>query len=236
MGDGLNQPDLSRLGTQTSVPTSLPVRLSEFPGGPQDNPSSVTRPAPSPGCKPGFGRGPTPSIPQPFRFLGSGLDVGSLRASRPVPSRFSRSAVSTSVFTPLTHQGEGTGLPAVSSRGDRYGLPPPLRVLSPPLGSQSLAPPPPPVFDMGTHAGVGYQGVAPHTVVPENPSPRGSYSLGRLPPLFELSRPPVTSTITGPTVTPAAPGFPTDPLPDTPGYAQLLDYLQTDPAWGGAPR
>ena len=103
MGDGPNQPDLSRLGTQTSVPTSLPDRLSEFPGGPQDNPSSVTRPAPSPGCKPGLGRGHTPSIPQPFRFLGSGLDVGSLRAGRPVPSRFSLSAVSTSEpHAPLT--------------------------------------------------------------------------------------------------------------------------------------
>ena len=215
--------------TQTSVPTSLPDRLSEFPGGPQNNPSSATRPAPSPGCKPGLGRGPTPSIPQPFRFLGSGLDVGSLRAGRPVPSRFSLSAVSTiEPYAPLTHQGEGTGLPALSSRGNRYGLLPPLRVLPSPLGSQSFAPPPPPVTtDMGTHAGVGYLGVASQTVVPENPSPKGSYSLGYQPPenpsqkgsyslgrfpshggkapLFELSQPPVTSTITGPPVTSATP-------------------------------
>ncbi len=184
MGDGPNQPDLSRLGTQTSVLTSLSVCLSEFPGGPQDSThSSVTRPAPSPGFKPGLGRGPTPSIPRPFRFLGSGLDVGSLRAGRPVPSRFSLSAVSTSEqCAPLTHQGEGTGLPALSSWGNRYGLPPPLRVLSPPLGSQSFAPPPPHVtLDMGTHAGLGFPGVAPHSVLPENPSLRGVILLGTHP-------------------------------------------------------
>ncbi len=75
---------------------------------------------------------------------------------------------------------------------------------------------------------------------PENPHPRGILSLGRLPPrasLFGLSRPPVTWTITRPPVTPATPGFPADPLTDTPGYTQLLlDYLQTDPAWGSAPK
>ncbi len=183
MGDGPNQPDLSRLGTQTSVPSTLHVRLSESPGGPLDDPSSVARPVPSPCFMPGLGRGPTSSIPQPSRFVGSGLGVGSLRAGRPVPSRFSHSAVLTSEFTPLTHQGEGTGLPALSSRGDRYGLPPPLRVLPPHLDSQSFAPPPPPVTtDMGTHAGVGYLGVAPQTVVPENPPPRRGFSLGYQPP------------------------------------------------------
>ncbi len=186
MGDSLNQPDLSRLGTQTSVPTSLHNRLSEFLGGPQDDPSSVVRSAPSPGFKLGLGRGPTPSIPRPFRFVGSGLDVGSLRASRPIPSRFSHRAVSTSQFAPLPHQGEGTGPLALGFRGNRYGLPPPLWVMSPPIGSQSFAPPPPPVSDMGTHAGVGYPGITPLTVVPENPSPRGSYSLGYQPPVGSL--------------------------------------------------
>ncbi len=37
-------------------------------------------------------------------------------------------------------------------------------------------------------------------------------------------------------MTPATPGFPADPWTDTPGYTHLLDYLQTDPAWGGAPK
>ncbi len=80
MGDGSNQPDLSRLGTQTSVPSTTHVRLSENPGGPRGNPSSVARLAPSPGSKPGLGREPNPSIPQPFRFVGSGLGLGSLES------------------------------------------------------------------------------------------------------------------------------------------------------------
>ncbi len=261
MGDVPNQPDLSRLGPQTSVPSTTHARLSETPGGPQGNPSSVTRPAPSPGFMPGLGRDPNPPIPQPFRFVGSGLGLGPLRAGRPIPSRLSHTAVSTSEpQAPLTRQGEGTGLPAMSSRGDRYELPPPLRVLPPHFDSQSTAPPLPPLVttDMGAHAGAGYPGVASQTGVPENPTPRRGFSLGYQPPenprpsgilslgrlpsrggqasLSGLSRPQVTSTITRPSVTSAAPGFPADPLPDTPGYTQLLEYLQTDPAWGGAPR
>ncbi len=202
------------------------------------------------------------------------MGLGSLRTSRPVPSQFSHVAVAISEpQAPLTYQGEGTGLPALSSRGYRYGLPPPLRVLPPHLDSQSTAPPfPPPVTtDMGTHVGAGYLGVASQTVVPgnstprwgtslgfhlpenptphrgfslryqppENPRPRGILSLGRLPPrggkasLSVLSRPLVTSTVTRPQVTHATPGFPAVPLPDLPGFTQLLEFLPTDPAWGG---
>ncbi len=36
MGDGSHQPDLSRLGTQTSVPSTTHARLSETPGGPPE--------------------------------------------------------------------------------------------------------------------------------------------------------------------------------------------------------
>ncbi len=37
-------------------------------------------------------------------------------------------------------------------------------------------------------------------------------------------------------MTSATPGFPTNPETDPTGYAQLMDYLQNDLAWGGAPR
>ncbi len=147
--------------------------------------SSVARSAPSPGFRPRVGRLPTPSIPQPSRFLESGLGVGSLRAGRQVPSCSSHTAVAASEFAPLSHQSEGTGLPALGSWGNRYGLPPPLTTRDmppPPPGSQSFAPSFHVTSDMGTHAGVGYPGVAPHTVVTENPFPRGSYSLGYQPP------------------------------------------------------
>ncbi len=74
---------------------------------------------------------------------------------------------------------------------------------------------------MGPHAGVGYPGVA---LLPEIPHPTGGFSL------FEVSS-------RGRTSTQLSQGFPTQLLggPDQSDYQQLLHYLKTDPACGGAP-
>ncbi len=177
-----NQPDLSRLGTQTSISLNRPTfRLSESLGRLQGNPSPVAWLAPFPGHRPGLGV-PSSSIPQPSRFVGSGQDTGPLRAGRPVPLLTCPSAVEPPEFTPLLSQGEGTGLLASGSRSDRFRLPRPLTtcVTASPAILQSYAPLHSVTTDMGTHARVGYPcRCCPSNGVPGDTTPRGRLFFGQ---------------------------------------------------------